>query len=112
MGITSALCQFLGNVPQIIVTYQSKELGSFSLATLFMQTPGSVLLAFFQFIQASDKIGIWLPYLVGAVLQIILLIECIFFVLQKRIRDKKMGKSELEIDVENTLKQNIDNKTY
>jgi len=88
-GIASAIFQVIANFPQIIKTYRTKELGSFSLVTLLLQSPGSVLIAYFQYIVAKEKVGIWLSFLVGAILQIVLLIECLYYAFKKYQKDKK-----------------------
>jgi len=79
MGIASAVFQFFANFPQIVLTYQKKELGSFSLITLILQTPGNFLIAYYQFVQAPYKVGMWLCFFVGAILGLVLCIECLYY---------------------------------
>lgn len=74
--IGAALIQYL---PQIYKTYSEKFPGSLSLITLGIQCPGSFAWTIFLAIQDGSNISTWLPYLVTATLQLILLILATFY---------------------------------
>ena len=58
LGIVGSIGMFLGNFPQIILTYRLKQVGSNSILMYTLQAPGVLLLAVFQTISAPDQIFI------------------------------------------------------
>ena len=74
-SITCILCIF----PQILTTYKNKNIGNLSLITLGIQTPGSFIVFIYQVFIINAPISIGIPYLFSFILQLILLLECIYF---------------------------------
>jgi hypothetical protein len=65
--------------PQIWVTARNRHVGSLSIIMLALQTPGGLLIVFYNaFIDPSDW-STWLPFIFSASMQFILLVMCIAF---------------------------------
>ena len=80
MGFLAIALNFVQTLPQIWHTYQSKRIGALSIPAMCMQTPGGVLFAIMLSRSESGKSWTsWVPYLVAAGLQGILLALCLYY---------------------------------
>jgi len=72
-------------MPQIYATYKLRRLGSLSLVMLFIQSTGSLLVAFSESSHGGPEL--WLPFVVVAIMQYILIGEVFYFYLKDRKPD-------------------------
>ena len=72
---TVALFQYL---PQIYKTWRTQSIGSLSIVSMCIQTPGALLIVYTQIQQPHSDYTTWLPTFAAAVLQGILLMMCLF----------------------------------
>ena len=79
LGILAAICASLQFIPQILTTLSLKKVGSLSIPSMLIQCPGSFLFAFSIFIQSGTNWTSYITYLIGGILQGILLVICIYF---------------------------------
>jgi uncharacterized protein with PQ loop repeat len=70
--ISSVLC-FVMWIPQIIITYRTKSIGSLSLVTLGVQGPGALLVFIYQNIINKNSWSVGVPFLLSGTQIIILL---------------------------------------
>jgi uncharacterized protein with PQ loop repeat len=69
LNITSVCITAFVWLPQIIDIYRNKKVGSLSLISLAIQSPGSLIVFIYQFVANKSSWYIGLPYLVTALLQ-------------------------------------------
>jgi len=100
LGLVSAVLIVVQWTPQIYTTYKMKSPGSLSVLMLILQIPGSLLVMFFQAFNHKD-ITIWLPYVFQFLQQSILVVMCVIFAVQDRMKKKKL--EEDPYDEEQTL---------
>lgn len=65
--------------PQIYKTWDSRSIGSLSILSMCIQTPGALLLVYMQYIQPNSDYTTWLPTLIAAILQGFLLLLCLYY---------------------------------
>ena len=88
-------------LPQIYTTFRARSTGALSIEMLLLQAPGSLVVIVFQFISLNTDVTTWLPYLVTAIEQIILIVMWfVFFARERAQRWKNKNKrSAGEADV-------------
>ncbi|KAK7206521.1 hypothetical protein BZA70DRAFT_274454 [Myxozyma melibiosi] len=94
LGIEATLLAASQYVPQIYTTYSLKRAESLSIHTLAMQAPGGYLWALTLALREGTGWSSWLPYLLAATLQSILLILCIKY---ERSAGHLLGSSLAEL---------------
>jgi len=99
LGIMSGICVVFQWGPQIITTWRMQDPGCLSLGMLCLQMPGALLVAFFQGVLNHASWTTWVPYLVGALNQLVLICMIVFFWIRKRIAKKRLSDKPLsELD--------------
>ncbi|CDK28687.1 unnamed protein product [Kuraishia capsulata CBS 1993] len=78
-GILSSILGGVQYFPQIATTYKLQHAGTLSISMMFMQTPGGFLWSFLLYSQPGSRWSSWLPYLTAAILQLVLLIMCLYY---------------------------------
>jgi len=78
LGIISSIMTIIQSAPQIYVTIKSKSKGSLSLLMLIITAIGMLMVTIF-FIIRGENISTWMPNLLGAVQQSILLSICMTY---------------------------------
>lgn len=110
LGLISTIENIIQWCPQIFKTWKNKDIGSFSIVMLLIQTPGSFIVVFFQAFMEYSNLSTWFPYFVTGILQIILLLECIFYESKKRFFTKSQIKS-LDLQDEESIKPLLSKET-
>jgi uncharacterized protein with PQ loop repeat len=87
LGISSAILNGLVYVPQIFTLLRNKEIGSNSILMYALQTPGNILILFYQAILFHAPISTWLTFVVVFCQQLIILIILIFLHFKKKRED-------------------------
>jgi len=94
VGYVASAATIVQWLPQIIKTYLTKKKGSLSIFTFLIQFPGSLIVVFFQAILENTDVSTWLPFLINAIQQAILLVECSWFWwVEYRDAKKKLAES-------------------
>jgi len=83
-NIMSAIFCIIQWTPQIYETYKCKGIGSLSLLTLSMQTPGSFIIFVYQYVINKSRFSVGGPFLVSGVQMLIL--TCMGFYYEYRYR--------------------------
>jgi len=78
-GILSTVCTFVQWGPQIYSTYRLKAVGSYSILTLAIQAPGTLVVVYFLLFISKEGISTWLAYLTAGIQQLILLSLLIYY---------------------------------
>eukprot|EP01088_Endostelium_zonatum_P018285 TRINITY_DN5806_c0_g1_i2.p1 TRINITY_DN5806_c0_g1~~TRINITY_DN5806_c0_g1_i2.p1 ORF type:complete len:320 (+),score=67.49 TRINITY_DN5806_c0_g1_i2:128-1087(+) len=78
-GILSTVCTFIQWGPQIFSTYRLKAVGSYSILTLAIQAPGTLVVVYFLLFVSKEGISTWLAYLTAGIQQLILLSLLIYY---------------------------------
>ena len=101
LGIASAVLNGLVYLPQIITLLKNKEIGSNSIIMYALQTPGNLLIIFYQAIMFRAPISTWLTFVIVFCQQLIILIILLYLHFKKR-REALLLQSYagLAIDVE------------
>jgi hypothetical protein len=73
LNIISAVLCFIMWIPQIIITYRTKGIGSLSLITLGVQGPGSILVFIYQNVINKNSWSVGIPFLFSGIQILILL---------------------------------------
>ena len=73
-NIIASITSVIQWVPQLIETYMSTDISSLSLITLGLNTGGCLLTIIYQCVINGESFLLVLPYLVGALLQLIILV--------------------------------------
>jgi len=89
LGIIASLANIVQWTPQIIKTFRDKNVGSLSIIMLLLQAPGSFLVVYFQAIEYHSNVSTWLTFLITGIQQSILLILCIYYEIQNKIRSRR-----------------------
>jgi len=84
LGTTSSILMILQWAPQIFTTYRARDPGNLSVLMLLLQMPGALLVMFFQAVLNSADITTWAPYAFLFLEQLILVVMCSIFSIQKR----------------------------
>jgi len=89
------LCTILASIqylPQIYTTYRLKHIGSLSIGTMVIQTPGAFILATSLAVRlGKEGWSAWLVYVVTGVLQGCLLVMAVVFERRERRRKREEG---------------------
>lgn len=84
LGTAGGFVAIAQYAPQMFTTCKLQDPGSLSLILLAIQAPGGTINTLFLAIGNKDNWTTWLPLLVGATQQFILLIICIFFICKNK----------------------------
>ena len=95
-GILSTVCTFIQWGPQIYSTFRLKAVGAYSILTLSIQAPGTLVVVYFLLFISNENITTWLAYLTAGIQQLILLALLIYY-------NFKGKKSEGTIHVNESL---------
>jgi len=91
MGILSTIITFVQWSPQIYKTIRAKSVGSFSIAMLCIQGPGTLIILYFLIFVSKESVSTWLSYLSALVQIIILLVLLVYY-------DRRNKKIQKEIE--------------
>lgn len=89
LNILSTIVTAFVWIPQIYETYKSKQIGSLSLLSLAIRTPGSFIIFIYQVILSKSSWYIGIPYLVTSIFQLIVLI--MGFVYERKNKKKSIN---------------------
>lgn len=84
LNVLSSIITVFVWIPQIYKTYKEKNIGSLSLISLGIQTPGSFIIFIFQVVISKASWYIGLPYLITGIFQIIILTFGIYYERNKK----------------------------
>jgi uncharacterized protein with PQ loop repeat len=84
LGLISMITASIQFIPQIVKTLRIRQVGSLSIPSMILQTPGSFILVYTLSSRSGNNITNWITYLVTGILQAILLISCLVFKYQER----------------------------
>ena len=102
LSILSIIACCLQYIPQIWKTFKQKSPGNFSLIMLLLQSPGTYIWATYLALQKGSNITTWLPLIITATWQLILLIMGFYYT--------KMQKKYMPLDdEENLIKERLIN---
>jgi len=87
-GILAVVLLMVMYIPQLYTTYKAKHTGSLSVITLLIQAPGSIAVCYFDAILSHLSWTTWMPYLVSAIQQIVLIFMCIYY----HFRNKRLSQ--------------------
>jgi len=79
IGYLASAATIVQWLPQIVKTFIDKKKGSLSIFTFLIQLPGSLIVVFFQAVLEKTDVSTWLPFLINAIQQAVLLVECTWF---------------------------------
>jgi hypothetical protein len=82
-------------LPQIWQTWRTRRVGALSIPAMCMQTPGGIVFAVILSRTATGNWTTWVPYLVSALLQGVLLLLCLRY---RRNRDEPLQIPPSPID--------------
>jgi len=91
IGISAVFFLVIMYIPQLYTTFKAKHQGSLSLVTLFIQAPGSLAIVYFDAVQNHLSWTSWVPFLVSAIQQFILITMCIYYYIRNR-KSKSTGE--------------------
>lgn len=103
LNILAAMITSFFWIPQIYETWKKQDIGALSLATLVMQTPGSLLTFLFQVLISHSSWFIGAPYLISFILQTILLTMGIIFEYNKQKNNTNISALYEDEDETTTL---------
>ena len=66
-------------IPQLYTSYKIKKEGSLSLIALFIHCIGCILTVIYQVILSKQDFTVGLPYLLGAILELFVIIVCMYY---------------------------------
>ena len=66
-------------IPQLYTSYKIKKEGSLSLIALFIHCIGCILTVIYQVILSKQDFTVGLPYLLGAILELFVIIVCVYY---------------------------------
>lgn len=87
LGLAAAAVGLVQYIPQLITTYTLKHAGTLSLLTLLIQIPGGMIWSFSLAVRGEVNWSIWMPIMLSAILQVILLCMAFYFSLVQVNRD-------------------------
>eukprot|EP00026_Physarum_polycephalum_P011719 Phypoly_transcript_11960.p1 GENE.Phypoly_transcript_11960~~Phypoly_transcript_11960.p1 ORF type:complete len:321 (+),score=45.38 Phypoly_transcript_11960:112-1074(+) len=93
IGIFAVVFLMIMYIPQLYTTFKAKHTGSLSVVTLLIQAPGSLVVVYFDAIESHLSWTTWVPFLVSAIQQFILIFMCFYYYLRNR---KSKPQSETE----------------
>jgi len=79
LGYASAVCNSIVYLPQIYDLYKLKDSGSLSFIMFAMQTPGNIIIIFFQAFLFKQYVSTWITYVITLIEQLIILIMIIYY---------------------------------
>jgi len=79
VGILATAVTFIQWSPQIWKTWKLKAVGAFSILTLAIQAPGTMVVVYFLLFVASEDVSTWLSYFTAGVQQLVLLALLLYF---------------------------------
>ena len=101
LGIAAAILNGLVYLPQIFTLLKNQEIGSNSILMYALQTPGNLLIIFYQAIMFRAPISTWLTFVIVFCQQLIILIILIYLHFKKKREDLRLQSyAGLAIDVE------------
>jgi len=87
LGVSSMLLSAFQFIPQIRKTWSTKLVGSLSMVTMCIQSPGAVVMCVSIAIRPGTNWTSWAPFAAAGLLQAVLLVMCIFW----KKRQAKLG---------------------
>ncbi|KAI9207425.1 uncharacterized protein BJ171DRAFT_492688 [Polychytrium aggregatum] len=78
-GLIALLGSLFQFIPQIWQTWTTRSVGALSVPMILIQCPGAFAFAYSLFIQPNTNWTSWASYFAAGVLQVVLLIICVFF---------------------------------
>jgi uncharacterized protein with PQ loop repeat len=84
IGICAVVFLMVMYIPQLYTTYKAKHQGSLSITTLVIQCPGSLAVVYFDAFQSHLSWTTWVPFLVSAIQQFVLIVMCIYYYIRNR----------------------------
>ena len=79
LGFSSAIINSIVYLPQIYLLLKNKNSGSLSFTTFALQTPGNLLIIFFQAYLYSSPVSTWITYVVALVEQTLILCLMLYY---------------------------------
>lgn len=79
LGYFSALCSGIQYIPQIHKTWIIRSAGSLSIPMMGIQSPGTLFFIYVLTRRPGVHYTTWLPFVIGAILQGVVLALCIYF---------------------------------
>lgn len=99
LGLISSVIIGFVWLPQIYVTYKTKDTGALSITMLLIQAPGNILVVCFQAILAGNNWTTWLPYVITAVEQLTLTAMWLWYKCIKPKRSTNIVAEDTESDI-------------
>eukprot|EP01087_Luapelamoeba_hula_P024681 TRINITY_DN9492_c0_g1_i1.p1 TRINITY_DN9492_c0_g1~~TRINITY_DN9492_c0_g1_i1.p1 ORF type:complete len:371 (-),score=51.31 TRINITY_DN9492_c0_g1_i1:44-1156(-) len=94
VGMGSIVTVFIQWTPQIWKTWRLKAVGSFSIITLLIQAPGTMVIVYFLVFLSHESLSTWLSYFAAGLQQFVLLGLLIYFWWRNRGTDREgLGNS-------------------
>ena len=81
-------------MPQIYTTFKAKQPGALSLVMLAFTCPGAYAMIYFLAVGYHNPFYVWLPNVVGASCQTIILLMCIYFTYIPKFRAWRRGNKQ------------------
>ncbi|GAF98614.1 unnamed protein product, partial [marine sediment metagenome] len=79
LGYTSAFCNSIVWIPQIVSLIKTKSGGNLSLPMFILQTPGNLVIIIFQAVLYHQSVSTWITYVITLVEQLTILILLIYY---------------------------------
>ncbi|KXN92772.1 hypothetical protein AN958_03596, partial [Leucoagaricus sp. SymC.cos] len=97
LGVSAAILATIQYAPQLIYTYQLKLVGALSIPMMCINAPGSVFMIASIALRPDTNWTSWFTFLVGGIMQGILLLMCLILKLrQRRLGIDDFGNSIVE----------------
>jgi cystinosin len=95
IGILATAVTFIQWSPQIYKTWKLKAVGAFSILTLSIQAPGTMVVVYFLLFVSGEDVSTWLSYFTAGIQQLVLLALLLYFEFwYKRGQKKEAGDDE------------------
>lgn len=102
MGMLSTATTFVQWLPQIYKTWRIKSVGSFSILTLGIQAPGTMIMVYFLLFLAGESVSTWLAYFTAGCQQLVLLALLMYYNFKNKL--PCFRKPEIQDDEEHPKK--------
>ena len=79
LGYTSAFCNGIVFIPQIITLYINRSNGNLSFLMFLLQTPGNVIIIVFQAVLYKTALSTWITYVILFIEQSIILTQMTYY---------------------------------
>ena len=99
LGIASAVLNGFVYLPQIFTLLKTQEIGSNSILMYALQTPGNLLIIFYQAILFRAPISTWLTFVIVFCQQLVILIILIYLHFKKK-REARILESYAGLEIE------------